>query len=227
MNKRTCLINFLSALLAGTCIALGGTIFLRLKDTFPGSNVAGTFLFAIGLVTICSRGYNLFTGKACYLLEQQSKGGYLLFLLLVWLGNLCGTCLLAGIELLTGIGSGLQETARGMVSAKMEASLLSLFFLGFVCNICIFIAVDGYKNNPHEIGKYLSILMGVMVFILCGTEHSVADMYYWAVSGFLTELPGQSLLRLVVISLGNACGGLLLPGVELLNKKLNEKKAAV
>lgn len=221
MKKRTGLANFLSALLAGICIALGGTIFLRLKDTFPGSNVAGTFLFAIGLMTICARGYNLFTGKACYLLEQKNKPGYLLFLLIVWLGNLCGTCLLALIERLTGIGAGLQETAQAMVESKMAASLGSLFLLGVVCNICIFIAVDGFKNNPHQLGKYLSLFLGVMVFILCGTEHSVADMYYWAVSGVLLNAPAQSLLRLIVISLGNACGGLILPGIERINQKLN------
>lgn len=221
MTKRTGIATFLSALLAGICIALGGTIFLRLKDTFPGSNVAGTFLFAIGLMTICARGYNLFTGKACYLLEQKNKPAYLLFLLVVWLGNLCGTCLLAVIERLTGIGDGISQTARSMVESKLSTGLFSLFLLGIICNICIFIAVDGFKNNPHQLGKYLSLFLGVMVFILCGTEHSVADMYYWAVSGILVEAPAQSFLRLAVISLGNACGALLLPGMELLIKKLN------
>lgn len=214
--------TLLRAVLAGFCIALGGTVFLRVKDTFAGGSVVGALLFAIGLLVICTRGYDLYTGKACYLLNQKEKGNYLLYLVVVWLGNLGGTALLAGLERLTGIGAGLESTARALVEGKMSASLLSLFLLGAVCNVCIFIAVDGYKNNPHEGGKYLTLVLGVAVFILCGTEHSVADMYYWVVSGVLMEAPGASFLRLGVITLGNLAGGLLLPGAELLNSRINQ-----
>lgn len=48
---------FLFAILAGFCIGLGGTVFLRLRDAFPGGNVVGALLFTIGLFTICTRGY--------------------------------------------------------------------------------------------------------------------------------------------------------------------------
>ena len=65
---------FLFAILAGFCIGLGGTVFLRLKDAFPGGNVVGALLFTIGLFTICTRGYALFTGKACYLFQNPWPG---------------------------------------------------------------------------------------------------------------------------------------------------------
>ena len=97
---------------------------------------------------------------------------------------------------------------------------MSLFILGILCNVCIYIAVNGYANNPHEIGKYIALFMGVMVFIICGTEHSVADMYYWSVSGTLYAAPGESLLRLLVVSLGNIVGGLFLPVAEKGKAKL-------
>ena len=96
----------------------------------------------------------------------------------------------------------------------MNGTYLSLFVLGILCNICIFIAVNGYAKNPHEVGKYLALFLGVSVFILCGTEHSVADMYYWSVSGVLYDQPGESLLRIGIISLGNVVGGVFLPLVE-------------
>lgn len=213
---------FPAAVLAGLCIGLGGTVFLRLKDAFPGGSVAGALLFTIGLFTICTRGYNLFTGRACYLLSQ--KPGYLLTLLVIWVGNLAGCALLAGVERLTGLcagDSGIHTAAAALVAAKMEAPLLSLFLLGAVCNLFIFIAVDGFRSNPHELGKYLSLFLGVSIFILCGTEHSIADMYYWCISGTLYTAPGASLLRLAVISLGNVCGGLLLPLGERAIKKWN------
>ena len=212
---------FLYAVLAGFCIGLGGTVFLRLKDAFPGGNVVGALLFTIGLFTICTRGYNLFTGKACYLFDN--KPDYILTLVIIWAGNLLGCLILALMERATGLcgtETGIDAAARGMVEGKMAAGLGSLFLLGIVCNIFIFIAVNGYANNPHELGKYLSLFLGVAVFILCGTEHSVADMYYWSVSGVLFENFGGSLLRLLVISLGNVVGGVSFPLLEKVYKKL-------
>jgi formate/nitrite transporter FocA (FNT family) len=212
---------FVYAVLAGICIGLGGTVFLRLKDAFTGGNVVGALLFTIGLFTICTRGYNLFTGKACYLFDN--KPDFLLTLLVIWVGNLLGCCILAYVERATGIcgaESGINITAAGMVDSKMSAGYGSLFLLGCICNVFIYIAVNGYAKNPHELGKYLSLFLGVSIFILCGTEHSVADMYYWAVSGTLAAQPGASLLRLVVISLGNVVGGVTFPLCEKLYAKL-------
>ena len=74
-----------------------------------------------------------------------------------------------------------------------------------------------FKNNPHELGKYLSLFFGVMVFILSGTEHCVADMFYFWMAGAWS---GQAVVRLLVITLGNAVGGVLLPLLRgLQNKK--------
>lgn len=213
--------TFLYSLLAGFCIGLGGTVFLQLKDSFPGSHVVGAFFFSIGLFAVCTRGYNLFTGKACYLFDNPWPG-YVIDLGIIWLGNLAGCMLISGMEMLTRIGWENREAAYAMVSSKMGSSLLSLFFLGFLCNVCIFAAVNGYANNPHELGKYLAIFLGVTVFIVCGMEHSVADMYYWSVSGLLYEQPGKSLLCLVVISLGNVAGGLFLRLGEKWKERLDK-----
>ena len=200
---------FLFAILAGFCIGLGVRYFCGWGMPSLGATWWGFAVYHCLLFTICTRGYALFTGKACYLFENPWPG-YLLDLLIIWVGNLLGTMLIAGIETLTGIvgpESGINVTAAVMVDGKMGDSYLSLFLLGILCNICIFIAVNGYAKNPHQLGKYLALFLGVTVFIVSGMEHSVADMYYWSVSGVLYGQPGESLLRLVVISLGNVVGG--------------------
>lgn len=88
---------------------------------------------------------------------------------------------------------------------------LSLFLLGVLCNIFIYIAVEGFNQNPHQLGKYLSLFFGVMVFILCGYEHCVADMFYFTVAGVWSV---DTFLRLLVITLGNAVGGVIFPLVQ-------------
>ena len=60
---------------------------------------------------------------------------------------------------------------------------------------------------------------GVAVFILCGFEHSIADMYYFAASG-IVSLRAFGFIWLVII--GNSLGGMLLP---VLTEKLGAGKA--
>ena len=69
-------------------------------------------------------------------------------------------------------------------------------------------AVQGYKNNPHELGKYLSILFGVTVFILCGFEHCVANMFYFSVAWVWSP---KAVVYILIMTAGNAVGGVAVP----------------
>lgn len=189
--------TFISAVLAGMCVGFGGVVFLSLDN-----RIIGSVMFTVGLFTICTFGLHLFTGKVCYALENGKS--YNLALPVIWLGNLAGTGVTALIVKLSRI-DGIAEQATELTAVKLDDSILSLFLLGVLCNIFIYIAVDGYKNNPHELGKYLSLFFGVMVFILACTEHCVADMFYFWLSGWSVD----AVLRVLVITLGNAAGGIL------------------
>ncbi len=190
-----------SAFLAGFSIALGGLIFLSVEN-----RIIGAALFTVGLFTVCTFGLNLFTGKVCYVFDNGKD--YLAALPVIWFGNLAGTGFAALLASLTRQAPALQEKAAQLCTVKTGDGLLSLFVLGLLCNIFIYIAVEGFRNNPHTEGKYLSLLFGVMGFILCGTEHCVADMFYfwmgkcWSVRGIIDVL---------VITLGNITGAVLFP----------------
>lgn len=195
-------------ILAGISIAIGGTAFLSVE-----SKPLGALLFTVGLFTICTFGFSLFTGKVCYVFERDRD--YAMDLPVIWLGNLCGAWLTAFAESRTRIGPALAERARAMCRVKLDDGVLSIFILAVLCNILIFIAVDGFNKNPHEPGKYLSLLFGVTVFILCGFEHCVANMYYFSIAGMWSV---KTLGYVLVMTLGNAAGGVLIP---LLRGRLN------
>jgi formate/nitrite transporter FocA (FNT family) len=201
--------TFIGAVLAGIAIGLGGLVFLSVDN-----KVIGSFLFTIGLFTVCTMGFNLFTGKVCYTFQNDTA--YKIGLPVIWLGNLVGTGLTAGCAWMTRVAPAVSEKAVALCQTKLGDSLGSLFFLGILCNIFIYIGVEGYKSNPHEFGKYLALVFGVMVFILCGTEHCVADMFYFWMAGAWS---GQAVVRLLVITLGNAVGGVLLPLLRGLQNK--------
>ena len=207
------LIVFAYSVLAGVAISLGGTANLSVDN-----RVIGAFLFAVGLFTICTFALNLFTGRVIYVLEKDRR--YALNLLPIWLGNLLGTFLTAQAELLTRHGALLQERAIALCQPKLNDSIVSIFILSVLCNILVCIAVDGFKRNKHEVGKYLSIIFGVMVFILCGFEHCVANMYYFSVAGMWSW---KTLGYVLVMTLGNALGGLLIPALRLLKEKEDAK----
>ena len=202
--------TFIGAVLAGIAIGLGGLVFLSVDN-----KVIGSLLFTIGLFTVCTMGFNLFTGKVCYTFQNDTA--YKIGLPVIWLGNLVGTGLTAGCAWMTRVAPAVSEKAMGLCQTKLADTYAILFLLGILCIIFIYIGVEGYKSNPHEFGKYLALVFGVMVFILCGTEHCVADMFYFWMAGAWS---GQAVVRLLVITLGNAVGGVLLPLLRgLQNKK--------
>lgn len=192
--------TFLLSVLAGIAIAIGGVVFLSCDNKFVGAS-----LFAVGLLAVCTFGLNLYTGKVCYVLDD--KPGYILDVLLIWVGNLVGTTA-TGLAIRATRLTAVAEKAYDLCQVKLNDSLVSIFILSIFCNMLIYLAVENYKNNPHEFGKYMAIYFGVVVFIMAGFEHCVANMFYFAAGGCWS---GQTLSYLIVMTLGNAVGGLIFP----------------
>lgn len=187
---------FIGAVLAGLAIGVGGTVFLSIPDS-----VVGALMFTVGLFVICLHGLNLFTGKVGYLVGKPVS--YLWDLLVIWLGNLAGTFLAGASARASRIG-GIAQRAQGMCDVKLNDSLLSLFLLAIFCGLLMYAAVEGYKTSKQP----LILFACVAAFILCGFEHCIADMYYFSVAGMWSW---NALLRILLITLGNALGGVLIP----------------
>ena len=126
---------------------------------------------------------------------------------MIWLGNLAGAVIVAGAEQFTRL-SALDARAQAICQTKLSEPLVGAFILAVFCNVMIYVAVEGYRSNPHELGKYLALFFGVCVFILCGFEHCVANMYYFTMGGAWSL---RSLGYLLVMTLGNAAGGVIGP----------------
>jgi formate/nitrite transporter FocA (FNT family) len=148
----------------------------------------------------------LFTGKVCYVFENDKN--YALQLPLIWIGNLIGALGTGFLEMQTRLAPSLVEKAGSICQVKVSQPLLSAFLLAILCNIMIYISVEGYKTIPHEVGKYLAIFFGVTVFVICGFEHCVANMYYFTVG---QAWSGKAILYLLVMTAGNGVGGVFVP----------------
>lgn len=185
---------FRDGITAGFMIGIGGTVYLSCAN-----RMLGAFLFAVGLLTICAFGLNLFTGKIGYVVVNKTW----IDCALIWLGNLCG-CILCGI-MVRLTRPEVAAAATALVEAKLLISPLKAVILGICCGVLMFIAVDIYKNTQN-FGRYLGIILCVPVFILSGFEHSIADMFYCALGISSIGQLGPILLFLLFVTIGNTLG---------------------
>ncbi|MGI6182021.1 MAG: formate/nitrite transporter family protein, partial [Agathobaculum sp.] len=165
----------LGSFLAGACIAVGGTVFLSVEN-----KIIGASLFSIGLFYVVSYGLWLYTGRIGYLPERD--GNYAINLLITLAGNFAGTFCVATLLRQTRAAASLIERAAALSETKMADSLLSIFILAIFCGVLMYVGVNGFAVFEHALGKYLSVYLAVSVFILCGFEHCVANMYYYSLA---------------------------------------------
>lgn len=204
----------IKSILAGIMIAVGGTVFLSLEN-----KVLGASFFSIGLFMIVMRELNLYTGKVGYIVENKPE--YLIEVFTTLIGNFIGTFLVGTILRFTRIYDAISLKAQGMCQTKLDDSIISIIILSILCGMLMYLAVNGYKIMKDPIGKYLSVFLAVVVFILCGFEHSIANMYYFSVAGMLS-IKAFGYLGLMI--LGNAMGGVIFPLCQKGINKLEERK---
>ena len=209
---------FIKSLLAGFAISLGGWIYLCVNQKMD-NNVLAAFLFSFGLILICNFGFNLYTGKICYLFDKSKKklGSKLLDMVIILLGNLMGTLIFGLlIRLVTSSGNdllfkGLDEIVETKINYPWYEALGRAFF----CGMLVYIAVEGFKTIENNFGKYVVLVLAIGGFIVCGFEHSIANMFYYFLSVTFTPSAFLSLLLFVI---GNSLGGLFIP---LMNNLIN------
>ena len=193
-------IDLMHAIVAGICISIGGAVYFSCP-----SKLLGSFLFGVGLCAILFFKLLLYTGRVGYL--PANKLSYLGWLGLVWVGNCFGAWLGAILQKTTRIGDSLVSAAENAVAVKSADSLLSLFVLSIFCGIMMYVAAEGTRRTPYGSTFQLAlVLLPVAVFIFCGFEHCIADVYFYALTGFSWD----ALLRILVITAGNSIGSILL-----------------
>lgn len=190
---------YCKAILAGMMIALAGTVNLSVDNKYLGS-----FLFSFGLITIIIQDWWLYTGKVG-VLEIPGDIDYLLVTLL---GNFVGVLVTSAIIRCTRFGENLKENARAIVDLKLQDNLFSIFFLACFCGIMMYLAVDGYRKNKN----LLMVIFPIMIFILAGFEHSIANMFYFITA---EELSLNRLIYILVMVLGNTCGSVFMKFANL------------
>lgn len=194
--------------LAGIMIAIGGTVFLSIEN-----KVIGASLFSIGLFGVLIYNLNLYTGKIGYLITNLNLK-YIKELIITLIGNFIGACSVGFILRYTRIYDKIYEKSLILANTKLNDNILSIFILSIFCGLLMYYAVNGFKKQT-DFGKYLVVYLGVAVFILCGFEHCIANMYYFSVADIWSL---KTLGYTGIMVLGNSIGSFIIPLCNLVIK---------
>lgn len=231
--------SFLLSFMGGMFISLaavGSLIASCTIDNYSISSLVAGIVFAAGLIMVVVAGGDLFTGNVLMILAVFQKRitalKMLKNLIITFFGNLTGALFIV----LLVQGSGIFKNENGILvqklvlkaAHKIEYPFLQAFILGILCNLLVSLAVWMMYSAKDTGGKVLACLFPIVLFIVSGYEHIVANMYYIpagliaALSGkyeLLSLVPSEALSHLTLggivhnfipVTLGNLVGGLVI-----------------
>lgn len=213
---------------AGMFIGFAGIASTTASSTIAVASVAklvGAIVFPAGMAMVLIAGSELFTGNNLIIIAVLEKkvtvGKMLKNWFFVFVGNFLGAAFVA-ILVVYGhtpnlFGGDLAQAIVNAGKSRTDLTVMDSFVRGILCNTLVCIAVWMSFAAKQVSGKLLTSFWPVMLFVLCGFEHCVADMYF-GVAALLTSAEygitaeGLTWLNfliksLVPVALGNIVGG--------------------
>ena len=169
----------LLGMFAGAFIALAG-VGASFGNVYAGK-LAGALIFPAGLAMVVVAGSELFTGNCLMVTALLSREIGPLRLLKNWLfvfiGNFIGALLVALIVTSSGVLDPISDSVVATASAKVSMGFPVAMLRGVLCNFLVCIAVWMAFGAKTVGGKIAAVFFPVFLFVLCGFEHSIANMY--------------------------------------------------
>lgn len=191
----------LLGILAGAFVAFGAvassTATFGVSDLGTSRLIAGC-IFPVGLMMITFAGGELITSN-CMLVAGVMDKRFSVWVMIrtlvcLYLGNLIGASVIAIIVYFSDIlnnadgalGAYLLKVAYGKTNLTPVAALCS----GILCNILVCVASLKAIASKDIAGKVWALFFPIMLFVVSGFEHCVADMFY-IVMGMIASMNDQ------------------------------------
>lgn len=227
MIVRSPLAYLVGAAMAGAYIGFGDILMFSVGahvDPAYAHLIMGA-VFACALTFVVFAGSELFTGTAMYmplavLRKEAAPSGMVVVWVVCWIGNLIGAIILAYILHAAGGGVLLTDGSPAFfkaVAAKMSAPGSVLFAKGILCNWLVCLAIWMAARTTSDSAKLIVIFWAIFAFVASGFEHSVANMFIFALA-LLADHPAEVTFAGAVhnelfVTLGNLVGGAVFMGI--------------
>ena len=205
--------------MAGVFIALGavGNIVSSADLYLTNQGLAkfvGASVFPVGLIVIILLGYELFTSNCmiiCGVYDKQvTVFAYIKNLILVLFFNFLGCLFVAYITAKTHtLSQSGQALLFSMAEHKVHAGAFDIVLKGIMCNILVCGASISAYACKDAISKIFSVWFPIMLFIILGYDHIVANMLYLPTAYMLNAdiTVSQILYDFLFAGIGNFIGG--------------------
>ena len=210
-----------SSLLAGMYISFGGFVAFTLGAVFfAGESASWTkavqaFAFSAALSLVVMAGAELFTGNnfvmaAAALRKEVSWKDAGKLWLICWSGNFLGSVITVAAFMVTGIPTGMLADYFGQIAAaKVGIAPFPLLIRAVLCNILVCLAVWCSIKMKSESGKLIMVFWCIFVFMVCGFEHSIANMSIVGIGVAAGAVSvGQYFYSVLLATVGNMIGGI-------------------
>ena len=213
---------FVASMMAGIYVGLCMITILVMAgmlDNFAGIKILQGISFAAALSLVIFAGAELFTGNvfvmmAGIVLKEVKPKDAVGLCVYCYIGNLAGSVLIAALFLGTGYLQGpVLEAAHEAMSVKTEPLFWELLVRGVLCNLLVCAGVWCMYRLQSESSKLIMIFWCIYLFVICGFEHSIANMTLFS----LEAMNGVSAADFagMMVNLGATTSGNLLGGVAL------------
>ena len=208
---------------AGLAIGLGSLAFTVVSAYLTSKEgvMFASALFSIGLILVCVLGLQLYTGKIGVVFDDREKlKENAINLPIMLVGNAIGAFALGVLCHLMFMN--IPEIATRIVAIS-EAKTSSNFVLleGIFCGALVYIAVYSYKNFQNWGMKIIGIIVAVTLFVYCGFQHCIANMFYF---GMAFNWNINMIWNLLIVILTNSVGALLVRCIVHLTAIIATKK---
>ena len=178
-------------------------------------------LFSIGLILVCVFALQLYTGKIGVIFDDREKlKENAINLPIMLIGNAVGAFAL-GI-LCHFIFMNVPEINDRIIAISQGKTASNTVFLqGIFCGALVYIAVYLFKNLENWGMKIIGIITAVTLFVYCGFQHCIANMFYF---GMAFNWNIDMLWNLLIVILTNSIGALLVRCIVHLTALIVEKK---
>lgn len=209
----------LLGILAGVFIAFGGFGNILVTQTLSNLDVGvaklvGAMVFPVGLMLVVVCGAELFTGNNLMTIALLDKRITFSKMLknwsVVYIANFVGSMIIVLLVYYGGMLTGTAaEKAMAVAKSKVELSFSVAFLRGIMCNIIVVLAVWMATASQDIVSKIFACWFPIMLFVLSGFEHSVANMFFLPMGIYtgadITWLQVWS--NIIPVTLGNIVGG--------------------
>ncbi|OXX83041.1 FdhC protein, partial [Paraclostridium benzoelyticum] len=212
--------SLLLGILAGLFIGLGalGNILISQTIKDPGlAKFAGASIFPIGLMLVVVCGAELFTGNNLMSMAVMDKKITIKEMIrnwvLVYIANFIGAIILvAFIYFSDTLVKDAAIKSMNIAQSKAILGFTSAFLKGVMCNIIVVLAVWFATAGKDIVSKIFACWFPIMLFVLCGFEHSIANMFFIPMGMVLGADVSilQLIFNLIAVTLGNIVGGAII-----------------